>query len=207
MTEFSWQVNPGSISILIITVLISLYGLFLNHHFLDECLLHPYSIFRKSKYYTLITSGFVHANMGHLIFNMITFFFFAFTLERVYIGTTSFVLLYLISMVLSDIPTIIKNRNNPSYYSLGASGAISAVLFCWIVYSPLSKISMMFIPIGIHAFIFGPLYLVYCTVASKQSFGNINHDAHFYGAITGIVFAFILNYQEASQIFYKILNM
>jgi membrane associated rhomboid family serine protease len=202
----SWQVNSGAISILVITLILSLYGLLFNQEFLDACMLHPYSIFRKKKFYTIITSGFMHANFGHLLFNMLTFFFFSFQLERVYIGTFQFLILYMAGMILCDIPTIIKNRNNPGYYSLGASGAISAILFCWIIYNPTSHIMIFFIPFGIPAFVFGPLYLIYCTYAGSRQWGNINHDAHFYGAITGIVFAFILNYGEAVNLFPKILR-
>ncbi len=202
----SWQVNSGSITILLITLGLSLYGLLFNPSFLEACMLHPYSIYRKSKIYTLLSSGFVHANFGHLLFNMLTFYFFSFILERVYIGTVSFWILYLAGVLLCDLPTLIKNRNNPGYYSLGASGAISAVLFCWIIYNPTSHISLMIIPFGIPAFVFGPIYLIYCTIASDRQWNNVNHDAHFYGAITGIVFAFILNYQEAIHLFPKILN-
>lgn len=204
--SISWQVNPGAISILVITIGLSLYGLLFNGAFIEACMLHPYSIFRKKKLYTLLTSGFIHASFGHLLFNMLTFFFFCFTLERVYLGTLKFILLYMVGLLLCDIPTIIKQRNNPGYFSLGASGAISAVLFCWIIFNPTSEINIMFIPFGIKAWIFGPLYLVYCTYAGREQWGNINHDAHFYGAVTGIVMAFVLNYQEAVFLFSKILS-
>jgi membrane associated rhomboid family serine protease len=203
--HFNWQVNSGSISILVITLLMSLYGLLFNGEFLENCMLHPYSIARKTKLYTLVTSGFIHANFGHLLFNMLTYYFFCFTLERVYIGTFDFIVLYMVALVLCDVPTIIKNRNNPGYYSLGASGAISAVLFCWIIYNPVSEIGFILLPFGIPAWIFGPLYLIYCTYAGSRQWGNINHDAHFYGAIIGIAMAFLLNYSEAHEIFNKIL--
>lgn len=204
--HLNWQVNSGAITIMAITLLMSLYGLFLNGDFLENCMLHPYSISRRKKVYTMITSGLVHANMGHLLFNMLTYFFFCFTLERVYLGTFNFVLLYLLGMILCDIPTIIKNRNNQGYFSLGASGAISAVLFCWIIYNPTSGIGIILLPYKIDGWIYGPLYLVYCTIAGNRQWDNINHDAHFYGAIVGIVLAFCLNYPEAQYFFHKILN-
>jgi len=206
MGDFSWHLNSGAISILAITMAMSLYGLLVNGEFLENCMLHPFSVFKGKKLYTIITSGFIHANFGHLLFNMLTFFFFSFILERVYLGTPGFLILYLTGLILCDIPTILKNRNNPGYYSLGASGAISSVLFCWIIFNPLSEINIMFIPFGIKAYIFGPLYLIYCTYASNRQWGNVNHDAHFYGAVVGIVLAFVLNYPIASQLFYKILN-
>ncbi len=202
----SWQVNSGSIMVLGITLLFSLYGLLVNGKLIEICMLHPYDIVRKKNIYTILTSGLIHADFGHLLFNMLTFFFFSFMLERVYIGTIPFLILYFFGLILSDIPTIIKNRNNPSYYSLGASGAISAVLFCWIIYNPTSHINIMLFPFGIPAFVFGPLYLIYCTYAGNRGWGNINHDAHFYGAVTGIIFAFLLNHEEAMQLFPKIMN-
>jgi len=206
MFHLDWRVNSGSISIMVITLALSIYGLFFNNIFIEDCMLHPYSIARRKKYYTTITSGFVHANVGHLVFNMLTYYFFCFILERIYLGTFKFILLYMLGLILCDIPTIIKNRNNPSYYSLGASGAISAILFCWIVFNPTSHIGFLFLPFEIPAWIFGPLYLIYCTVAGSQQWGNINHDAHFYGAVVGIIMAFVLNYTEAHYIFYRILG-
>ena len=101
----------------------------------SKTILRPYWLTRKGEWERLITSGFVHADFGHLIFNMITFYFFAFPLERV-IGTARFVVLYFLGLVLSDLGTWYKHRNNPEYASLGASGAILAVLFASIVYFP-----------------------------------------------------------------------
>jgi len=94
-------------------------------------------------------------------------------------------------LILSDLPTVFKHKDDFHYNSLGASGAISAVLFSYILYNPLSKIYIMFIPIGIPAVVFGGLYLIYCAYASKNSRDNINHDAHFFGALTGLIFTVI----------------
>ena len=118
-----------------ITLVVSLLGLFAAPKIIEHSLLRPYWLTRNREYERLITSGFVHADLGHLIFNMITFYFFAFPLER-RIGTMNFVSLYFIGMVLSEVGTVIKHRNNPEYASLGASGAILAVLFASIVYFP-----------------------------------------------------------------------
>lgn len=98
-------------------------------------------------------------------------------------------------MILSAIPTFIKNRNNPNYASLGASGAVSGVVFGFILYNPLSRIYIMFIPIGIPAFIYAVLYLVYCVYASKRQSGNINHSAHFWGSLAGVIIAVIFDPQ------------
>jgi membrane associated rhomboid family serine protease len=182
--------TPVASIIFIFTLVTSIYA-FNDHTVYGKFMLHPYSVYRKSKMYTVITSGMIHADWMHLIFNMMTFFFFAFQLEAL-IGHWQFAVIYILSMVLGDIPSILKHKDDFWYNSLGASGAISGVLFSYILFFPLSKIYLFFIPIGIPAVLFGVLYLVYCAYASRQSRDNINHDAHFFGAITGIVITILI---------------
>jgi membrane associated rhomboid family serine protease len=182
--------TPVASIIFIFTLVTSIYA-FNDHTVYGKFMLHPYSVYRKSKIYTVITSGMIHADWMHLIFNMMTFFFFAFQLEAL-IGHWQFAVIYILSMVLGDIPSILKHKDDFWYNSLGASGAISGVLFSYILFFPLSKIYLFFIPIGIPAVLFGVLYLVYCAYASRQSRDNINHDAHFFGAITGIVITILI---------------
>jgi membrane associated rhomboid family serine protease len=128
----------------------------------------------------------------HLAFNMISFYYFAFALEA-QIGHWQFALLYMVSLILSDMPSVLKHRENYSYYSLGASGAISAVVFGAILYYPTARMGIILLPVQIPAYIFGILYLVYCSYASKYSRDNINHDAHLYGALSGLLITILLN--------------
>jgi membrane associated rhomboid family serine protease len=141
-------------------------------------------------YATLLTSGFVHADFGHLLFNLITYYSFAFTMERV-MGQFRFEILYFSGMLASNIGVCIKHRNEPEYASLGASGAILAVLFAAIVYFPSQKIAMFFIPIGIPAPLFAVAYLAYSYFSSGRPGTRTNHDAHILGALTGLVFVLI----------------
>lgn len=182
---------PVASIIFLFTIVTSLFA-FNDSQIYGKFMLHPYSIANGKKLYTFITSGLIHADWMHLFFNMFTFFAFAFKLEAL-IGHWQFALLYFVSMVLADIPSVMKHKDDFRYNSLGASGAISAVLFSFILFYPLSKLMIFPIPFGIPAIIFGVLYLLYCYFMSKQSRDNINHDAHFFGALAGIIFTILLS--------------
>lgn len=183
-----WNMAPVASIIFIFTIATSIYA-FNNTQLFGKFMLHPYSLAKGGKLYTLITSGLIHADWMHLFFNMFTFFFFAFKLEAM-IGHWQFAVLYFVSLVVSDIPTAIKHKDDYSYSSLGASGAISAVLFSYILFDPLNLILVMFIPMP--AILFGVLYLAYCMYMSKNSRDHINHDAHFFGALSGLILTVVL---------------
>jgi len=184
-----FNIAPVASIIFVFTIITSLYA-FYDRSLYGKFMLHPFSVSKGQNVYTLITSGLVHADWMHLFFNMFTFYAFAFTLESL-MGSWRFGILYFLGLVLSDLPTVIKHKDHFNYNSLGASGAISAVLFSYILYNPMSKIYIMFIPIGIPAVLFGILYLIYCAYASRNSRDHINHDAHFFGALTGLIFTII----------------
>ena len=175
---------PG---IMALTTAISLLGLFRLPGIIDKNLFRPFYFLPRKQYATMILSGFVHADVGHLLFNMFTFYFFAFPLER-FVGTIPFLILYFVGLVLSHTCTYFKHRNNSAYASLGASGAISAVLFAYIVYFPATTLMLVPIPVPIPAVVFAFGYVGYSYWASTHSRGRINHDAHLCGALSGIGF-------------------
>lgn len=182
--------------ILAITIIVSAIGLS-SPRFIERTVLRPYVIARGARYETLITSGFVHANVAHLALNLITFYSFAYLLERT-IGTVQFVILYFAGMLLSHIVTCIKRRNDPNYASLGASGAILAVLFASILYYPTQRLFILPIPIPIPAPLFALCYLGFSYFASDRGagqtlWGRTNHDAHIAGALTGVLFVLLTN--------------
>jgi membrane associated rhomboid family serine protease len=181
---------PAASAIFALTLAFSVLA-FYSEELYSRFILQPYSVAKGERVYTLVTSGFIHRDFSHLFFNMFSFYFFAFTLEAK-IGHWQFALLYFASLILSDMPTVVKHREDYWYRSLGASGAISAVVFSFIMFNPWDKMSLLFLPIGIPAILFGALYLVYCAYASRKGIGNINHDAHFYGAVFGILITILL---------------
>lgn len=184
--------TPAAFIVFVSTIALSLYGMRnRSSNFYSKWILSPPDVYYEKKYIQLITSGLLHTDLPHLLFNMFTFLFFAFQLEAM-AGTFNFIIIYFGSMILSDISTVIKHKDNYSYHSVGASGAISGVLFSFILFDPVSKIRIMLIPVGIPSPIFALMYLAYCYYAARHSQDMINHDAHFWGAAAGIVITSLL---------------
>ena len=193
---------PNPILILIgLTVAISAYA-WSNRDLLEAWIMEPYVVARNGQWYRLLTSGFLHADWSHLLFNMFAFYSFSpvvlGTLARVYgatMGLGLFLLLYLGGIIISDLPTYFKHRDDRGYRSLGASGGVAAVLFASILLFPVSGpgqgISIMFLP-PIQPFLFGFLYLLYSWYMSRRQGDGINHDAHFYGALYGVLLTLAL---------------
>lgn len=179
--------------LVVLTCGISLYA-WSNQQLMDSWILDPYRVRRNNDWYRFLTSGFLHADWGHLLFNMLAFYSFSQVVEQIYsevfgptTGLLLFLLLYLGGIIISDVPTYLRHRNNPDYRSLGASGGVASVVFAAILFNPTGKIIIFPIPFGIPGFIFGFLYLAYSYYMGRRRGDNINHDAHFYGALYGIV--------------------
>lgn len=177
-----------------VTVVVS-YMCFNNRNLFEKLALIPYSVVRNNQWYRLISHGFVHADTMHLLVNMFTFWSFGTFIEGAfeYMGfsTWAFIGLYFGGMIFASIYDIVKKGNNPYYISIGASGAVAAVLFTSILLNPWGKI-LFFAVIPIPGILFGVLYLAYCQYMAKRGGDNINHNAHFYGAVFGFVYPILL---------------
>jgi membrane associated rhomboid family serine protease len=176
--------------VFIATIAVSLAGLYAAPAIIAASVFRPYWFQRGQQRSALVTSGFVHADLPHLIFNMMTYYFFAFQLED-RIGQLAFGVLYFLGLVVSEAGSYFKHRNDPEYGTLGASGAISAVLFVSIVYFPAQRLIIFPIPVPIPAPLFAVLYLAYTWYSARQARGRINHDAHLGGALLGLAFVLL----------------
>lgn len=181
--------------IILVTVVISIAA-FNNESLFNKLILWPRKMDDPSQYYRLLTSGFVHANYNHLIFNMLSLFFFGITAEASFSTPPVYMFMYLSAIIVSSLPSYIKNRNNAYYRSLGASGGVAAVLFATVYFNPWSKIYFFFIPIGIPSILFAVLYLVYSAYMARRGGTGVNHDAHFWGSLYGFLFAAIANFSD-----------
>ena len=184
--------------ILIATCIISIAA-FNNQKLLDNLIFYPPAVNERRQYYRFITCGFIHANVPHLVFNMYSFWIFGEYVEILFmtvfgpVGRWYYLLMYISALVVCLLPTYTKNKTNYHYRSLGASGAVSSVIFAFIFLNPLQGIGLIFLPreFMIPGFIFGFLYLVVSSYLDKKGGGNINHSAHIWGAIYGIIFLII----------------
>ena len=179
-----------SMTLLLIGVTVALsWYCFERPRLLDRLLLWPPAIQRQHQYDRFVTHGFVHADWQHLLFNMVTLYFFGRDVERLfmpYIGSIGFVLFYLSAIVVAMLPTYLRHRHDPQYRSLGASGAVSAVLFVFILAAPWSLIFVFVLPVP--AILYAVVYVGYSAWADRNAHDNINHSAHLAGAAYGVLF-------------------
>lgn len=180
-----------TVTLILITVIISLIA-FSNQKVMSRLIFWPPAM-QRGQYDRFITHGFVHANGTHLLFNMITLFFFGSVIEsfyRQYMYDLGFVLFYLGGLIFAILPSYLKHRNDHRWASLGASGAVSAVLFAYILFEPWKLIFVFFIPVP--AIIFAVLYVAYSVWSGKRDNSNINHSAHLWGAAYGVIMTIII---------------
>ncbi|MDG1239039.1 MAG: rhomboid family intramembrane serine protease [Flavobacteriales bacterium] len=199
-----------TIIIILITSLISI-GSFNNIDLKEKLIFSPYQYSKNKKWWIVLSHGFIHADFLHLFFNMYVLYIFGPALEYFFINSSEiggfyFVGFYLLGIIFSTLPSIIKNHNNPNYRSLGASGAVSSVVFAYIIIYPLRELGLILIPgLFLPGFIFGVLYLIAEHYLSKKQYSNIAHDAHISGSLFGVFFIIIYDYNNLLIFIQKII--
>jgi len=183
--------------LIILTCLISIQA-FARPGIIERLKHHPYSEVRNGEWFRLLTSGFVHGGWVHLLINMFVLYSFGELIEKIFmqlwgatLGRILFLVMYLLAIIAGDIPTLIRQKDNPAYASIGASGAVSAVVFIFILLFPWDMLYLYGI-VPIPALLGGIAYLIYSSWASRHSSDRIDHLAHFYGAVFGILFVIVL---------------
>lgn len=190
---------------ILIATSITSFMAFRNNRLMEDLIFYPPAVTERKQYYRFVTCGFIHANIPHLLFNMYSFWIFGEYVEMLFtsifdsMGRWYYLLMYLTALVACLLPTYVKNKDNYHYRSLGASGAVSAVIFAFIFLNPLQKIGLVFLPpqLMIPGFIFGFLFLAISSYLDKKGGGSINHSAHIWGALYGIIFLIITAYSFA----------
>lgn len=188
-----------TVVIIAITCIVSFMA-FSNQKLMDDLIFYPPAITNQKQWYRFFTCGFIHADIPHLAFNMYSYYMFGEAIEEAFevlfgivLGKILYLFLYLSSLAVCLLPTYLRNKTNYYYKSLGASGAVSAIVFAFIFLQPLAGISLIFIPIpgGFPAFVFGFVYLGITYYLDKRGNSSINHSAHFWGALYGILFLIV----------------
>jgi len=191
-----------TLAIIVFTCLVSISA-FSNAKLMEDLIFYPPAIAKRKQYYRFLSHGFLHADYLHLAFNMLALYSFGRAVETTLFsnecvfgskGKLFYILLYVGGLIVATIPDYLRHKNNSNYRSLGASGAVSSVIFAAIALLPQLPIRFFFIPIDIPGYVFGLLYLVISAYLDKRGGGNINHSAHFWGAAFGLIFTFGCGY-------------
>lgn len=202
--------------LVIITSVVSFMA-FNNLELFNKLKFNAYLVWHNKEYARLLTHALVHSGWMHLIFNMYVLWMFGEMIEPVFssqdyfphtyhLGKFLYILMYILAILVSSIPSLLKQKNNHYYNSVGASGAVSAIVFTTILLAPTMPLGIIFIPIRLPAWIFGLLYLAYTFYMGKQNKDNIAHEAHFAGSIFGLIFPIILNPNLIQNFIYQIAN-
>ena len=195
--------------IILITSITSIYC-FNKPDLKNKLMFSPYRYINYKKRWIILSHGFIHADFFHLFFNMYVLYVFAPSVESYFnitseIGYIYFISLYILGILFSTIPSLFKHYDNPNYFSLGASGAVSSIVFAYILIFPLRELGLVLLPgIWLPGFIFGSLYLIAEHYLSKKQYSNIAHDAHLSGSIFGIIFIILYDFNNVQKFIQKI---
>ena len=181
--------------LIVITAAVSLFCMYGRPKLFGQLAFNAWDVWHQKEWYRMFSHGLVHSGWGHLFFNMLTLYFFGSVVEQYFgaafgngWGIALYVILYVTAIAVSSLWDLFKQKDNPEYNAVGASGAVSAILFASILFDPKMGIYIYLIPIPVPGYIFAPLYLLYCWYMAKRNMDNIGHTAHFWGAVYGLLF-------------------
>ncbi len=196
--------TPVTLALLVINVLVGVYTMYVDPSLLDRWAFKPQRFAHEGEWWRILTAGFIHVGLGHLAFNMITLYFFGPEIEG-FLGPARFLAIYFGSEITANLLTLARHHDTPNYSAVGASGAISGVLFSFVLFAPFAMLGVMFV-IPMPAIVFAVLYIVGSIYAAKQGGGRIAHEAHLGGALGGVLIT-LLVYPAALGIFLRQLGL
>jgi membrane associated rhomboid family serine protease len=202
MPAFTFGVSILLIASVVVVSVVS----WLSKGLQNALILNPYRVRKSFQVHRLLTAGWVHADGTHLVFNMLSLYLFTDTVVRI-LGAPRFLALYVSAVVVAFIPTTLRHMRNPKYNSLGASGAVAAVMFSAVLLDPSMKLYLFFLPIRVPGLLYAVLYLAYSAWHSYRESDGINHDAHFSGALYGVLITYVFEPAKVARAFAKILSL
>ncbi|MEA2041902.1 MAG: rhomboid family intramembrane serine protease [Bacteroidota bacterium] len=214
---FSQLELTNTLFLVVVTVIVSIVAMD-NKELFHRLKFNPYMVNKKKEYSRLFSHGLIHSGWLHLGVNMYVLWEFGRAVELFFsapvvmgewarYGKFLYVLMYVMALPLASLPALIKRKNDASYNAVGASGAVSAVVFSAILFAPAQKLRFILLPFfDIPAYVLGVGYLIYSYIMTKRGNSRIAHDAHFVGALFGILFPLILNIHLAERFIHQILK-
>lgn len=192
--------SPATVALLGVNIIISLYALFADRTFINQFAFQVQAVRDLKQNYRIFTSSFLHANLAHLLFNMLTLFFFGPEVERI-LGKLGFLVVYFGAIIASGYVSLRVNRENPSYASIGASDAVSGVVLSFCCFHPLQPLYIMFIPIPIPAVLYGVAFIVISAQMMERSNRIIAHEGHLGGALAGVALTVLMKPEVIGRFF------
>lgn len=191
---------PATVALLCVNVIVSLYALLFDRTFINQFAFQVHAVHDLKQQYRIITSSFLHANIPHLILNMLTLFFFGPEVERIF-GMLGFLVIYFGAILASGAVSLKVNRNNPGYSSVGASDAVSGVVLSFCCFHPLQPLYIMFIPIPIPAILYGVIFIALSAQLMERTNRVIAHEGHLGGALAGVALSILMKPEIVTRFF------